>query len=254
MNLFFREFGEGEPLIILHGFLGSSDNWVTLGKIYAEHFKVFIIDQRNHGQSFHSDDFDYHHLTSDLSDFIVEKSLTNVSLIGHSMGGKVVMKYVLENPDQINKLIVADMAPKSYPVDYNLIFSALNAIDIENLKSRGEAERILSSHIADFGMRQFLLKNLTRNGDGYKWKANFKVLEANIEKIGDWSTRSQAFEGPTLFINGKQSDYVRDIDEPTILSHFPAVSRVTIDAGHWLHAEKPNEFMEASLNFLKKPI
>lgn len=252
MNLFHRELGQGKPLIILHGFLGSSDNWVSLGKVFGESFHVYILDQRNHGQSFHSDDFDYDVMTEDLSKFIASNSLENVALIGHSMGGKVVMKYALENSSKVEKLVVADMAPKSYPVDYDLIFKGLNSIDIGNLNSRNEAEQSLSEYIDDFGMKQFLLKNLTREGDGYRWKANLKILERNIEGIGLWPISESQFDKPSLFINGKNSGYVKEGDEANIKSLFPNVERITIDAGHWLHAEKPNEFMEATLKFLRQ--
>ena len=249
MNLFYREFGDGEPLIILHGLMGSSDNWVTLAKEFAKQFHVIIPDQRNHGQSFHSDEFNYDLLTADLNRFVAAYSTGPVSLLGHSMGGKVAMQYTLENPQRVNKLVVADMAPKNYKVEYDLIFAALNAVDLGKLASRSEAEKIVAGYIDDFVMRQFLLKNLTRSGETYRWKANLKSIETNIQQMGHWSSTNSQFDGPSLFISGDKSGYVKTDDQTTITGLFTQAVFKSLDAGHWLHAEKPNDFMEAILGF-----
>lgn len=251
MNLFHREFGEGPPLIILHGLMGSSDNWITLGKQFSEHFHVFLIDQRNHGQSFHSDEFNYQVLTEDLANFVEQQSFDKVSLIGHSMGGKVVMLYALNYPGKVTKLLVADMAPKNYQVNYDLIFSGLNAVDLVNLKSRSEAEKIVSEYIDDFETRQFLLKNLMRDNKSYRWKANLPVIQENIQKMGFWADTNARFDGPTLFISGMLSGYVKDGDGEGIKQLFPDVRMISLESGHWPHAEKPIEFKEAAFDFLK---
>ena len=146
-QLFFREFGQGEPLIILHGLLGSSDNWVTLGKQYGQHFHVIVPDQRNHGQSFHSDEFDYSFMAEDLQMLVDAKGFKAMNLLGHSMGGKVVMQYALHHPERVKRLIVADMAPKAYKMDYYLIFHALKSINLNGLVSRNEAENVLAERI-----------------------------------------------------------------------------------------------------------
>ena len=238
-------------MIILHGLMGSSDNWVTLAKEYAKEHHVFVPDQRNHGQSFHSDEFNYDLLTEDLSEFVNTHFQGQVSLIGHSMGGKVVMHYALDYPEKVKQLIVADMAPKNYKVDYDLIFSALNAIDLQTLKSRSEAETIVKQYIEDFGVRQFLLKNLTRSENGYKWKANLKAIQEHIQQMGRWAPSGEFYNGPTLFISGNKSGYVKPDDTETIRNIFPNVQFDGVDAGHWLHAEKPNEFLISTLAFLQ---
>ncbi|MDA0193472.1 MAG: alpha/beta fold hydrolase [Bacteroidetes bacterium] len=250
-QLFFREFGQGEPLIILHGLLGASDNWVTLGKQYGQHFHVIVPDQRNHGQSFHSDEFDYSIMAQDLQALVDEKGFNAFNLMGHSMGGKVVMQYALHHPGRVNKLIVADMAPKAYKMDYNLIFEALRSIDIDGLGSRNEAEIVLAQRIENFAMRQFLLKNLTRNTDGFEWRPNLAVIESNINKLGQWMLSDSVFEEPTLFISGIKSGYVTKDDRESIKKHFPNSQFAELDAGHWLHAELPNDFLETTLRFLE---
>lgn len=252
MNLFYREYGSGEPLIILHGLMGSSDNWATHAKVFAEHYHVFIPDQRNHGQSFHSHEFNYDLLASDLAEFVERQATGPVSLIGHSMGGKVVMQYTLQNPQNVKKLIVVDMAPKNYRVDYELIFTALNAVDLKTVTSRSEAERIVSGYIDDFGLRQFLLKNLTRSDNGYRWKANLKSIQENIQQMGLWTSISNQYNGPALFISGDKSGYVKEADHATICNLFTQAMFKSLNAGHWLHAEKPNEFMASTISFLNK--
>jgi len=249
-QLFFREFGEGEPLVILHGLLGSSDNWVTLGKKYAQRFHVVIPDQRNHGQSFHADEFDYDHLAEDLHHLLESMGLYGINLIGHSMGGKAAMHYALQNAGAVKKLLVADMAPKVYEMKYDDIFRALNSIHIEKLTSRGEAEDALAIIIDDFGMRQFLLKNLGRNSDGFAWKPNLAVIESNIQNLGKWENENLSFKGSALFINGSKSGYVKANDKEEIIKAFPISEFASLDAGHWLHAEQPNEFYEVTAKFL----
>ncbi len=251
MDLFFREYGAGDPLIILHGLMGSSDNWATHAKAFAEHFHVLIPDQRNHGQSFHSEEFNYDLLANDLADFINQHTNGLVSLLGHSMGGKVVMKYALQNPNGVKKLVVADMAPKNYKVDYDLIFSALNAVDLNTIKSRSEAEKVVSGYIQEFGMRQFLLKNLTRTDSGYHWKANLGSIQSNIQQMGLWDSSDNQYDGPALFISGNKSGYVKESDHSAVTALFPQAQFQTLNAGHWLHAEKPNEFMSYVQSFLK---
>lgn len=251
MLLNHKEFGEGPPLIILHGLFGSLDNWVTLGKRFAENFKVYLVDQRNHGQSFHADQFSYETMSEDLCRFMGEHNIQKANIIGHSMGGKTAMEFTRKYPEKVEKLIVADIGPKFYPVHHSQILKAFYSVPITEISSRKEADEILSGLIGDFGIRQFLLKNLSREGDGFKWKMNLDVIASNIEEVGKALNQNALVKNKTLFLRGGNSDYVLNDDLNLIHSVFPNSSIDTIDgAGHWLHAEKPIEFYQKAIEFL----
>ena len=252
MQLNYKVFGEGEPLIILHGLLGSLDNWQTLAKQYAEHFTVFIIDLRNHGKSPHSDEFSYNLMVEDLLNFCNENFIYRCHLLGHSMGGKVAMQFALSHGDYIEKLIVADIAPVTYDPGHNAIFEALRSIDLKTVQQRKEVEDILAQSIPQFGVRQFLMKGLTRDEhNAFIWKFNLDSLWKNYTKIlGTFQTEDN-FDGETLFIYGDQSDYIQEAYFPIIDKYFVNNEKVVIQgAGHWLHAENPKEFLGKTLSFL----
>lgn len=251
-ELYFRELGEGKPLIILHGLFGSSDNWLTLGRRFAEDFKVYIIDQRNHGQSFHAEDFSYEAMATDLKQFIDSKNIENPHVLGHSMGGKTAMTFATTYPELVDKLIVADIGPKSYPVHHAFILKGLFSIDLQNTKSRKEADEQIAAYIPEMGIRQFLLKNLTRSGDTFAWKINLSVIAREIEQIGKGLNQNASYGKSALFIRGEKSDYIKDSDVNLIHSIFTNSGLETIaGAGHWLHAERPNEFFDIAINYLK---
>jgi esterase len=251
MNLFFRQAGTGEPLVILHGLFGSADNWYTLSKVFAEKFRVFTIDQRNHGQSPHSDDFNYQLLTEDLEQFLTDHSLECVNIIGHSMGGKTAMNFAVKNPSRVSRLLVVDIVPKSYPVHHDHILDGLMAVPISKLTSRTEADRILMEHIDEPDVRQFLLKNLTRTPDGrFAWKINLPALDKHIEEIGAGIVYPGRYEGPTLFVNGTRSNYFKSGDEKFIHPIFPQAEISFLDTSHWVQAEKPMEFAQLAIEFL----
>ncbi|MEQ8925211.1 MAG: alpha/beta fold hydrolase [Fulvivirga sp.] len=253
MELFYREMGEGQPLIILQGLFGSSDNWLSIAKILAEDYHVYSVDQRNHGQSPHSDVFDYPTMADDLSDFIDQHSIKNPIILGHSMGGKVAMQYAVNYPNEWQKLIVVDIAPKSYPVHHDGILEGLNNLNLNELGSRGDADTQLSEYVPELGVRQFLLKNLNRDSNGFSWKINLPVLTKNIEIIGAGLNGSLADSKPVLFINGEKSGYIKESDFALIDETFPGSKLVTIKgAGHWVHAEKPEEFIETLNAFLNQ--
>ncbi|SNR29198.1 Pimeloyl-ACP methyl ester carboxylesterase [Maribacter sedimenticola] len=247
--------GEGSPLCILHGFLGMLDNWKTLGNSFAENgFHVHLIDQRNHGKSFHSPDFNYDILSNDLLNYLNHHNIDKTNIIGHSMGGKTAMQFACSHPERMEKLIVADIAPKFYPPHHQDIINALNAIDTTNLKSRRDADDQLKKHIPNPGIRQFLLKNLDRD-DTKKlcFKFNLAVLSEKMEEIGDNINSTDSFNGPTLFLRGDRSEYVTNTDTEIIQQHFPMATIDTIEnAGHWLHAENPTQFLNKSLVFFNK--
>lgn len=252
MKLFFREAGQGTPLIILHGLFGSSDNWYTLSKIFATKFRVFTIDQRNHGQSPHSDAHDYKLLTEDLEEFINDQKLEQPIILGHSMGGKVAMNFAIKNPDKTGKLIVVDIIPKPYPLHHDHILGGMRSLDLANLKSRAEAETLLTPKIPKVDERQFIMKNLARNEQqGFEWKINLEALNNNIEKLGEPLQYEGQYTGPTLFIKGGKSGYYKAGDENIVAKYFPNAKWVTIeDTGHWVQAEKPKEFETAVINWL----
>lgn len=254
MNLNFKAFGSGEPLLILHGLLGSLDNWQTLGKQYAEDYTVFIIDQRNHGKSPHSNAFSYQIMSEDLLEFCEQNHIYKTHILGHSMGGKVAMQFALENEDYLDKLIVADIAPVRYEAGHNEVFNALMSADIKGADSRKEIENQIQKTIPDFGTRQFLMKGLTRDdNNNFWWKFNLDALWNNYDDIlGSFETDAK-FEGPSLFINGSESQYVLPEYQDKIDCYFPANQRETIQgAGHWLHAQKPQEFYEKTIRFLRQ--
>ncbi len=247
--------GSGKPLLILHGFLGMSDNWKTLGMQYAENgFQSHLIDQRNHGKSFHSEDFDYDHLSDDIKRYIKYHNLEKVSIIGHSMGGKTAMQFVCDHADIADKLIVADISPKYYPPHHQDIIKGLQALDLQKINSRGEADQELSKYLSDFGTRQFLLKNLYWIEKGMLgFRFNLAVLSTKMEEIGENIGATAQFDGETLFLKGDASEYVVETDLPEIKRHFPTAEIDTIEnAGHWVHAANPKQFLEKSLAFLNR--
>ena len=251
MKLFYREYGQGQPLIILHGLMGSSDNWLPQAKMLGEHYRVWVVDQRNHGQSPHSNEFNYTVLSNDILNFIQEHTIENTVIIGHSMGGKAAMNFALAHPDKLDKLIVVDIAPKAYDVRHDHIVEGLKAVPIDSIQSRQEANDSLAQHISSEAVRQFLLKNLMRKPEGgFGWRINLPVIDKNLEVISGGLVYQGVFQKKTLFIRGAKSDYILDEDRASIKKFFPASAIVTMDAGHWVQAERPEEFVQVILSFL----
>ena len=252
MLLRYKSFGEGKPLLILHGFLGSLDNWQSVAKELAASYQVFILDIRNHGKSFHDPKHDYASMVVDVRYFIDQLGLSEVSLIGHSMGGKIAMSFALKYPLLVSNLIVVDIAPKIYQPGHEAILHALSKVNPKELKSRQEALEIISTYIYDPSVVQFLLKNLDRLGDGsFGWKMNLPVLIDQYKEMLDFPSKG-SFNGPTLFLKGAKSDYILPSDEPIIHQYFPKAKIVSIrNAGHWVHAENPVDFISETSIFLK---
>lgn len=252
MELFFRELGQGSPLIILHGLFGSSDNWYSLSKIFSEKYKVYVVDQRNHGQSPHDSEHNYKALTDDLNKFIEDHKIEKPIIIGHSMGGKTAMNFAIRFPEKLSKLIIVDIVPKAYPVHHDSILEGLNAIALNQLESRGQADEILSQYVPEPAVRQFLLKNLARDKDqNFEWRINIPVLEAHLDDMGAALQYEGKFEGSTLFIVGARSKYFEPGDDVVIKSYFPKAVIETLNTGHWVQAENPKDFMETVYNFVK---
>lgn len=254
MNLFYREYGSGQPVIILHGLYGQSDNWVTVGRKIADQFHVFIPDQRNHGQSPHTTIHSFPAMADDLAQFIEDHEIENPVLIGHSMGGKVAMTYALENPGKVNKLVVIDISPRKYPerITHTQIISQMLSVDLEKVSTRSEVEKILESRITDARVRMFILKNLYYKLHGkLAWRLNLEAINQSMDLIFDGIRSENNFPGPALFIRGGKSDYILDSDTPLITSLFPeAIIKTISGASHWIHADAPEELCALLSDFL----
>ncbi|MEL6810081.1 MAG: alpha/beta fold hydrolase [Bacteroidota bacterium] len=253
MVLHSQIIGEGTPFVILHGFLGMSDNWKTLGRKFAElGYQLHLVDQRNHGRSFHHEDFSYGVMAEDLVKYCDVHGLDEVVLLGHSMGGKTAMEFAVKYPDRVSKLIVADIAPKEYPPHHQDIMKALNTLDFSQTKTRGQADEQLSLYIKELGTRQFLLKNLYWKEKGVLGlRMNLPVLTEKYSEVGRALEAGKTYDGPVLFVRGSRSGYIDDLDELSIKKHFKAAKIATVrNAGHWLHADNPSHFHEIITNFL----
>jgi pimeloyl-ACP methyl ester carboxylesterase len=242
---------EAKPLIILHGFLGMSDNWKTIGTQFATAgFQFHLLDLRNHGKSFHSDEFSYEIMAQDVYDYCKANNLEKVNIIGHSMGGKTVMTFG-QTYTNFSKIIIVDIAPRFYPTHHDHILAGLAAIDLNKITSRKDAEDIFSNYVTDYGEKQFILKNLYRTDDGgFDWRINIPVISSEIYQIGGEIVLDKKVEKPTLLIRGSDSSYVTDADFEVFKSSFVNAKLLTIQgANHWVHATRPLEFVEAILEF-----
>lgn len=253
MILHSNTFGKGKPFVVLHGFLGMGDNWKTLGRQFADaNFEMHLVDQRNHGRSFHSDDFDYEVMVEDLKQYCTANNLQDIILLGHSMGGKTAMLFATKYPELVNRLIVADISPRYYPVHHDGILEGLSQLNFTELKSRGEADKSLAYFVPEAGTRMFLLKNLYWVEKGQLGlRINLPVLREHVSEVGEALPIHATFSKPTLFLRGDRSEYISVADEAIIYRHFTDSKIETIaDAGHWLHAENPKDFYEAVINFV----
>lgn len=253
IKLNYKHYGQGQtPLIILHGFMGSLDNWHTLAGKFADFGAVYTLDQRNHGKSPHTETHSIPLMVQDLKSFLDQTEFKKIHLMGHSMGGKVAMQFALEFPDLIEKLIVVDIAPRRYKRGHDDVFESIYAIDLNKIQSRKEAELAMEKLMPDFGTRQFLLKNLDRKENGeYHWKMNLPVLHTYYEEIIQEIGSNRKFLNPTLVIKGAKSNYISHQDEADFMHLFPNYELVEIpDAGHWVHAEQAEAFFNAVAHFL----
>ncbi len=254
MELNYKVFGQGHPVVIIHGLFGTLDNWQTVAKKLSEHFMVFIIDLRNHGRSPHCEEFSYQLMAKDVQEFMEKNWLYEAHVVGHSMGGKVAMQLASEHPDMISKLVLVDMAPKQYEGSHEEIFQAMFALNLATLASRNEADELMRDKIPSYGVRQFLIKSLSLNKDTqqYEWKLNLPVIYKNYNHILSYNPLYQAYEGPTLFIKGETSDYILLEELEDYRRYFPAATiEIVLQAGHWVHAEQPARFLEVLTKFLQ---
>jgi pimeloyl-ACP methyl ester carboxylesterase len=252
MKLHYQEYGSGHPLIILHGLFGSLDNWHTLSKTFGASHRVFALDQRNHGRSPHLETFTYQAMAEDLQEFIEHHRLPAAHILGHSMGGKTAMRFALSHPHGVAKLVVVDIAPRAYPPLHDEILSALLSLDLSRCTSRHQVDATLAAGVPDPTTRQFLLKNLSRDGSGaFRWKMNLKAIHEHYTEISQAVDSDRPFEKPTLFAQSARSGYILDSDRIEIRRLFPRAQIVRIEAGHWIHAEAPREFSRVVLDFLR---
>ncbi len=256
VKLFFRKSGSGKPLIILHGLFGISDNWAALSKLWSGNFTVYAVDLRNHGQSPHSEEWNYKVMANDIIELMGDEKLSDIAILGHSMGGKVAMRLAIDYPMAVSKLIVVDIAPKQYPPHNQDVVNALKKVDLDKIQSRKEAEEILREDLHEEGTIQFLLKNLhwKENAAGEKslaWRFNLDVIGENLHEVYAATLPPLTCNTEALFIRGEKSQYVMQEDEADIKVLFPNSTIVTIpDAGHWVHADQPFPVFEAVLRFL----
>ena len=239
-------------MIILHGLLGSSDNWHSFGQRFGKHYHTLAVDARNHGRSPHSEQFNYQDMANDLVEFMMQQHISSASLLGHSMGGKTAALTALLYPERVDKLIVVDIAPKSYKAHHDQVFEALTSLDLNSFSYRKDIDNALSLKIPEKLVRQFLMKNLTRDDFGvFRWKMNLEVIEKNYAQINEELPRDKRFNKPTLFIRGADSDYIQIDDLPLIGQLFPKAEIITVkDAGHWVQVDAQEEFSGSVLDFL----
>ncbi len=250
MQLHYEVIGQGQPIIILHGFLGEGENWTYVSKQLAAHYQVYRIDARNHGNSFHSAEHNYTAMAQDVLQLIQNLHLSNITVIGHSMGGKTAMFLAKIAAHCIHKLIVVDIAPRYYPVHHASILQALQNLDLTPLSNRTQALEALAIDLPDIGLRQFLLKNLVRKEDALVWKINLPALSANVGNVGE-PCEDFICTIPTLFIKGEKSDYITNQDAEKINNQFTTSTlEIVMNAGHWVHAEQPAAFLEKVKAFL----
>jgi esterase len=254
MKLFIRRMGQGNPVIILHGLLGLSDNWVSFGRRLALDFEVFIPDFRNHGQSPHDQDFNFPVLVDDLHELIEDSGLKKVNLIGHSLGGKTAMFFALKYPDLLDKLVVVDIALRRYSpiLEHQLLIDAMMKVDFSSARSRSDLDRQLEQYVHSLKLRQFLLKNIYwQDKETLGWRVNLPILMETLPRMLEGITPGKEFLNPVLLVRGGLSDYVTDEDVRKMIKQFPRTSVKTLaNASHWVHADAPGEFYSLVHEFL----
>jgi pimeloyl-ACP methyl ester carboxylesterase len=259
MQLAFNQFDSSpsedrQTILILHGLFGSKRNWQSIARQLSEQCQVFTLDLRNHGESGHHDNMTYQVMADDVFQFISERSLKNVSVIGHSMGGKVAMQMALQHPEIIKRLVIIDIAPVKYEHGFNDLIDSLRALPLDQISSRQEADEHLRSTVQPETLRQFLLQNLKKSADGFHWRINLDAIQANIDALMDFPNdhRVMQYQNSVLFLKGEKSDYIKHLYEQNIFKIFSRALFITVaDTGHWLHAENPDFVVQEIRKFIK---
>ncbi|MDH3448457.1 MAG: alpha/beta fold hydrolase [Gammaproteobacteria bacterium] len=247
--------GSGRPLLVLHGLFGSGRNWQSHARQFASRFEVINVDLRNHGQSFHADEMNYPVMADDVAQLLQRLELSDCYLLGHSMGGKVAMTLAVDYPELVSRLVVADIAPVSYFHHYDDLIEPILALPLDAIESRARADRLLRQNIPEDQLRAFLLQNLVRDGDSWRWRVNWRVIQRDMEFLTGFDDLPSGWriDVPTLFIRGARSDYVGDAEIDVIEERFSNALVTTIgDAGHWLHTERPEQFAQLVVDYLSQ--
>ena len=255
VKLWHRRYGEEaegiNPLLLLHGLLGSGENWHSVATNLSNSRTIIVPDLRNHGRSPHSREHDYASMAGDVVMLLDSLGIEDCTIVGHSMGGKVALRFALDHPGRVRGMVIEDMVPGSTFPRYLKFIEALRDIDLDLVSSRRDADEALAKGISDEAIRQFLLKNLERRGDGYGWRPNLAVLAESYNSLWQGLEKKGAYSGPTLFIRGGESDTVADTRIESIEEYFPQARVETIyGAGHWVHATHQSEFTSALESFL----
>jgi pimeloyl-ACP methyl ester carboxylesterase len=252
MKLHYQESGSGLPLLIIHGLFGSADNWRSMAKYFSKFYRVISVDLRNHGRSPHSDEQNFDLMAKDLVELCDELRLEKVSVLGHSLGGKVTMRFAEMQPERIHKLVVVDISPRQYFSQHTPLMDAMMALDMSQLSSRKAVDSALASDVTDPAVRQFLLMNLQSGENGFYWRINLPALKANYQALMAPVCEQAMLSMPSQFIYGGLSEYVTADDRALIEQHFTQPRFDVIDkAGHWVHAERPQQFKQLVEEFLR---
>ena len=269
VDLHVRELGDqGPAAVLLHGLFGSGDNLAGLGAALAEHYRVLLVDLRNHGRSGWSETMTLEAMAADVAALLKNRDLAPAVVVGHSLGGKVAMQLALQAPRLVDALVIADIAPVRYPPHHQQIFAGLGAVKLDRIESRADADKMLAGHVAEPTVRGFLLKSLTAEGrqapraraaedqeqdqeqGRFHWRFHWRALERGYTDLSA-VPEGQPFDKPALFIKGERSDYILPEYETAIRERFPRAVLQSIDGtGHWLHAEQPARFNDLVRDFL----
>ena len=253
VDLAWHAYGDGPPLVVLHGLFGAGRNWRTIADRLAGRFKVYAVDLRNHGASPWSDEMTFAAMVGDLEAFFLARQLYSATLIGHSLGGKTAMLFAMAHPALVDALVVVDIAPVVYDHSYLPHIRAMQAIDLGAITRRGEAEAQLTEALGDPPLCRFLVQNLRHRPEGgFRWRINLDAIGRHMADLVSFpDVGEQEYEGRTLFVSGEHSDYIERRHQSAIFAHFPqAEFAVIANAGHRVHADQPTAFVERVTDFL----
>ena len=248
--------GAGPPLLVLHGLFGSATNWRGIARRLAERHRVLLVEARNHGASPHAEEMDYPAMAADLRALMDAEGIAEATVLGHSMGGKTAMTLALQSPERVRRLVVVDIAPGPSPGDHGPLIAAMQGLDLSRVARRADADALLAEHVADAGLRAFLLQNLDNTASGFRWRINLTAIETSMPALlGFQCPPGARYAGPALFVRGQHSDYLDEAQMPDVQALFPDARLASIaDSGHWVHAENPSGFLGAVEDFLAEHV